>query len=337
MPKVSIIVPVYNVEQYLKRCVDSILAQTYVDFELILVDDGSPDECGNMCDEFAKKDGRIKVLHKENGGLSSARNAGIEVALGEYIGFVDSDDWVTSDMYEHLVDLVDAYKCEIASASYVFSNGESLLRQPEVKIKKYNSTEALHYYLQEGMSKRIADFPVCIKLYKKDLFDDIRFPEGQLYEDVATNFMLIKRASCYVKSNKICYFYYQNSTSITRGGFSTKDLDVIKVGKQLVDLASTEGNAEILKLAEVKNARSYFSLLTKIAAYGISDEMLIQKDVIKYLTDELRKNYWILMNSTMPFNRKIIMNALCVNINLVRNPVKIIRRMQSLISSNDKI
>ena len=102
MPKISIIVPVYNVEKYLEKCVRSILAQTFTDFELILVDDGSPDSSGAMCDQFAEQDQRVKVIHKENGGLSDARNAGIEIATGEYLGFVDSDDYIADDMYETL-------------------------------------------------------------------------------------------------------------------------------------------------------------------------------------------------------------------------------------------
>src|SRR4051794_4889210 len=118
MPKISIVVPVYKVEKYIKRCVDSILAQTYQDFELILVDDGSPDNCGKICDSLAKQDKRIKVIHKENGGLSTARNAGIDVAVGEYIGFVDSDDWVTKDMFEYLLNLIEDNECDISSVSY---------------------------------------------------------------------------------------------------------------------------------------------------------------------------------------------------------------------------
>lgn len=102
-PKISIIVPVYEVEPYIHKCVDSILAQTFTDFELILVDDGSPDNCGEICDEYEENDSRIRVIHKENGGPSSARNAGLNIAKGDYIGFVDSDDWIETDMYEMLI------------------------------------------------------------------------------------------------------------------------------------------------------------------------------------------------------------------------------------------
>ncbi len=327
MPRISIIVPVYNVELYLKRCVDSILGQTYKDFELILVNDGSPDNCGNICNELALKDSRVKVIHKKNGGLSSARNAGLDMAVGEYVGFVDSDDWITNDMYEHLIGLVDEYDCEIASASYVFSNGESVFNQSKIKINKYTRKEALYFYLFEGMSKRIADYPVWIKLYRRELFNDIKFPLDQLYEDVATNFSLIQKSSTYVKSNKVCYFYFQDSASITRGGFSERDFDVIKVGKQLVNLALEENDNDILQLAQMKSARSYFSLLTKIAVYGFVNSSNDEKKIIITLTKELRKHYWILMKSPMPINRKIILNLLIIHINCIKAPIKIIKTL----------
>lgn len=325
MPKISIIVPVYKVEKYLERCIKSILMQSYQNYELILVDDGSPDNCGNICDEFSKIDTRIKVIHKKNGGLSSARNAGLEIAKGDYIGFVDSDDWITSDMFEHLVELVETYRCEIASCSYTFSNGNVDINQPTITINKYDKKEALKLYLKTGMSSRIADYPVWIKLYKKELFRDIKFPENQLYEDVATNFELIQNVSSYVKSNKICYYYYQESNSITRGGFKHKDMDLFKVGDKLVELAAKEDNEQILKLAILKNKRSYFSALSKIAVYGFGDTFSDEKQLIQKFTEELRKNYWLLIKSEMPINRKIIMTLLCINLNCVKVPIKVLK------------
>ena len=117
---ISIIIPVYKTEPYLRKCVDSVLAQTYTNLEVILVDDGSPDDCGKICDEYAAKDSRVKVIHKENGGLSSARNCGLDVATGKYIGFVDSDDWIDPDMYETLLGLLLRYDADIAEGSYRF-------------------------------------------------------------------------------------------------------------------------------------------------------------------------------------------------------------------------
>ncbi|WP_410477473.1 glycosyltransferase family 2 protein [Paenibacillus sp. B2(2019)] len=330
VPKISIIVPVYKVEKYLKRCVDSILAQTYQDFELILVNDGTPDNCGIICDSFAAQDKRIRVIHKENGGLSSARNAGIEVAEGEYIGFVDSDDWITYDMFEYLLNLIEEYDCDVSSVSYILSKGEENIKQSKIEIKCYEGNDSLHNYLFEGMSKRIADFPVWNKLYKRHLFNEIRFPEGQLYEDGATNFMLLKRARKYVKSNKISYFYFQDGASITRRGFQNKDLEILIVGDQMVELALTVGDQEIIKLAKMKQARSYFSLLSKISLYGFTDKRSFKDKTVIELTQKLRSEYIFLLKSPMPLNRKFVMSLLCIHINLVKIPIQLYSKIKLL-------
>ena len=324
MPRISIIVPVYQVEKYLERCVNSILKQYYRDFELILVNDGSKDKSGEICDNLKKIDNRITVIHKENGGLSSARNAGLEIAKGEYVGFIDSDDWITEDMFEHLINLIDKYKCQIASCSYIFSNGNTVFKQPELNIKVFNKTEALIYYMQDGMENRISDYSAWIKLYSKELFKSTKFPIGQLYEDGATNFELIQKVDRYVKSNKICYYYFQDGESITRGGFKIRDIDLIKVGDDFIRLASAENNEKLMRLAVEKKARSYFSLLAKILVYGFSEECN-EQEIISNLTKELRKNYFILIKSNMPLNRKIIMTLLCINSRLTYIIMKKIR------------
>lgn len=323
MTELSIIVPVYKVEAYLERCINSILAQTYKNFEVILVDDGSPDKSGELCDRFAELDSRIKVIHKKNGGLSSARNQGIRAAEGKYIGFVDSDDWITNDMFEYLINLIKKYEADIASVSYILANEYTLINDKEIKVNVYNRNEALKYYMKEGMSNRIADYPVWIKVYKKELFDDIEFPEGQLYEDIATNFKLIQKTNRYVKSNKVCYFYYQDGTSITRSGFKMKDKDLFDVSDEVVYLAKLEGNEELLNLALLKRARANFSLLAKIAVYGFYDENEFDKKLVCELTSKLREDYKFLIKSMMPISRKFIMSILCIDYRIIRIPLKI--------------
>ena len=146
-PKISIIVPVYKVEKYIHKCIDSILNQTFKDFELILVDDGSPDNCGKICDEYAKKDSRVIVIHKENGGLSSARNSGLDIARGDYIGFVDSDDYIENDMYELLYNLCEENNCDISSCSSIihFPNKKVINGGHELII--HNKKEILGCFL----------------------------------------------------------------------------------------------------------------------------------------------------------------------------------------------
>ena len=213
-PIISIIVPVYKVEQYLSRCIDSILNQTFQDFELILVDDGSPDNCGEICDKYALKDNRIKVIHKENGGLSDARNAGLEIATGEYISFVDSDDVVHPQMYTRLYDLLQRTDAEIAQCEYTRFDKEiefqSLSGDAEEII--CTNVEALDLLIE---SNRFVP-PVWNKLYKRELFSNIRFPKGKIHEDEFTTYKLFYAANKIVYIDLPMYSYFINNGGIMR-------------------------------------------------------------------------------------------------------------------------
>lgn len=333
-PFLSIIVPVYKVEKYLPRCINSIINQEFKDYELILVDDGSPDKSGVICDAYARKDNRIRVIHKKNSGLGSARNAGLKIATGEYVGFVDSDDWISSDMYSFLTKVALKYKADIVASSYTLTKGSSKINQKKYYIKCLEGQEKLKFYLKFGMKYRVSDYSVCNKIYKLKLFKSIQFPEGQLYEDGATNFMLIKAANKYIKSNKITYYYFQDNNSIIRNGFKKQDYDLLLVSKQMVGLARAEGNPQLIKLSRMKEARSYFSMLSKVAAYGIQDDFDNPKETIQILTNKLRDNYVLLLKSPMPFNRKLIMTLLCLNIKLVSFPIKIFLMLKDTYRKN---
>ena len=223
---ISVIVPIYNVEKYLKRCIDSIITQTYKNLEIILVDDGSQDNCGNICDSYSAKDTRIKVIHKVNGGLSDARNAGIDVATGQYIAFVDSDDYVASNMYEILLDTIiknnaDLSICDFCSVS---ESGDITLKEPSVIEDGTYSGEKLleNKLLTENYWHWVVAWN---KLYKKSIFDNIRFPVGKLHEDeflIHKILMRCKIVACV--SNKLVY-YVQRDSSITGEGISIKTLD----------------------------------------------------------------------------------------------------------------
>lgn len=228
-PEISIIVPVYKVEKYLKKCVDSILNQTFKDFELILVDDGSPDNCGKICDEYAHKDSRVKVIHKENGGLSSARNAGLDIAQGEYIGFVDSDDWIEPDMYEILYKLIKKYKTNISICG---------IRTVKKNINTYNITPKVNHIIrlkrgkEEVLESRYSDnwisWSCCNKLYSRVKIKGIRFIEGIIYEDVPFSIEVFNQISSYVYTDKKLYNYLQIGESITRNKISNKHLSLLK-------------------------------------------------------------------------------------------------------------
>ncbi|MGJ0706244.1 glycosyltransferase family 2 protein, partial [Enterococcus avium] len=179
MCEISIIVPVYDVEKYLKKCVDSILNQTFKDFELILVDDGSPDNSGAICDQYAEKDSRVRVIHKENGGLSDARNAGIEVARGKYLGFVDSDDFVNEDMYKQLYTSIIENNADLSICGiFDLYEGKTPIKKTEKKLL-LNRNEAM-IMIFHGNEISVHAYN---KLYKKEIFESLRYPVGKYHED----------------------------------------------------------------------------------------------------------------------------------------------------------
>lgn len=229
MPKISIIVPVYKVEKYIEQCIDSILNQTFKDFELILVDDGSPDKCPEICDKYALKDERIKVIHKSNGGLSSARNAGIDIATGGYIGFVDSDDFIHNKMYETLYDYAIKHSADIAICNYKkFYSEENVTEnidiKPFIEIKEYSNIEALHQLYSENSGVFVGPWQ---KIYKKKLFKDIKFEEGRVYEDRLISHKLLYKSNKIIYIPQIFYFYRQRRGSIVNSPFKNKYSDLI--------------------------------------------------------------------------------------------------------------
>lgn len=206
---ISIIVPVYNVEKYLPRCVSSITAQTYKNLEIILVDDGSPDTCGEMCDAMALKDDRIKVIHKKNGGLSSARNEGLRAATGDYIGFIDSDDWIQEDMYEYLMDGIQKYDADISICQRIVikNNVESPVTLDKDYV--YDTDTAIRKLLDEEIMNAVWN-----KLYKREIVEGIYFPEGRNYESTAVTFQYIERAKKVANLRYGKYYYLQRDDSI---------------------------------------------------------------------------------------------------------------------------
>lgn len=223
----SIIVPIYNVESYLKKCIESILAQTYKEFELILVDDGSPDNCGKICDEYAKQDNRIKVIHKKNGGLSSARNAGLDKATGEYISFIDGDDFIEKNMYERMLQYLNKYKadiviCEVNDVDEEDNILDKKVRYTSKEAELMDATEAMRRYL---MGEWTASWD---KLYKRELFNEIRFPEGKINEDVAIMLHIFEQTGRIVYIKEALYNYRQRANSITTSHFSIKKFDALE-------------------------------------------------------------------------------------------------------------
>lgn len=270
-PLISVIVPIYNVEKYLARCVDSIVNQTYKNLEIILIDDGSPDRCPQMCDDYAEKESRIKVVHKKNGGLSDARNAGMAVATGEYISFIDSDDYVSDDFFECLLDVMNKENSDIVECSVVKFYEDNRFDEfsDDLSVKTYDT--------QDAMSALIAENPfhqhVWNKLYKTELVKDIPYAVGKLNEDEFWTYQVFGRANKVSKLNKTMYYYFQRNSSIMGVGYNIRRLDAL------------EGKANRQKYIE--NNFPDLSMQAKIDLYGSC--MFAYQSVLKFMSGADKK------------------------------------------------
>lgn len=211
--KVSIIVPIYNVEKYLKRCIDSILKQTYKELEIILVDDGSTDSSGLICEEYKENENRIKVIHKNNGGLSSARNAGLDIATGAYLTFIDSDDWIAENHIEQIMNALEAKSADIAVCGIVVIDGKTSNVYKSVdNICEFTSYDAIDNILMGGS----IDVSACNKVYKNEVFNNVRYPEGENNEDAAVIIDILSKVKKIVQIPDNSYYYYQRKGSISK-------------------------------------------------------------------------------------------------------------------------
>lgn len=290
---ISVVVPIYKVEKYLPKCVESICRQTYKNLEIILVDDGSPDQCGKLCDEYAKKDGRIKVIHKKNGGLSDARNAGIEVATGKYIGFVDSDDYIHPQMYEILYNGVKDNKADLSICKFININENEVIENHNIRNAKWvaltTDQEKFEYALGEFTT-------VCFtvawnKLYKSELFEQIRYPYGKIHEDEFTTYKTIDLAETVAYTEEELYYYVQRQGSIMDNGFDKRSLHRLEAYQERMALYSLTGRYQwyekILYLYRLFLLK-WTELLLKTNKENL--EWLIPYK--KYYNQQVLKNVW---------------------------------------------
>ena len=249
-PLISVIVPVYRVEEYLERCVKSILSQTYKNLEVILVDDGSPDQCPAICDACAEKDARVKVIHQENKGLSGARNAGIDAASGEYLGFVDSDDYVSPHFIEELYQLLQDTGCAIGQCRFSYVKGDGLAEEGDSAFCIYPG-ESLMEQLYGPEEKATCFVVAWNKLYRAELFKEtgIRYPEGRIHEDEATTYRLFHEAKKLAFLDRALYGYYtENGGSIT-SVFSAKRLQWLTAHEERIAFFKKNGYEKLLPAA----------------------------------------------------------------------------------------
>ena len=282
---ISVVVPIYNVEDYLVECIESILNQTYTEFELILVNDGSTDNSLEICNQYSKKDDRIKIVNKKNGGLSDARNAGIDVAKGEYIIFIDSDDFINKNMFKIMFDIAKSKNADIVQCNYKeFYNKEDIKDSSsinnEFKLKELTSIEALYGFYDEKKSG-----PTTVawnKLYKTALFEDIRYPYGKIHEDVFTTYKLIFKANKIVCTEEKLYYYRQRENSITTRKYNKKRLVVLEAIEERKKFMKDVVNNEELYNLELKNY--YCNMMSSYVKYKKSNPD--DKETLK----EIKKN-----------------------------------------------
>lgn len=285
---ISVIVPVFNVASYIDRCIVSIIEQQNVNMEIILVDDGSTDGCGEKCDEYAKKDKRIRVIHKKNEGLSSARNVGLGCARGEYIFFLDGDDYLAEDALLNMYACLNETDSDICEGviKAVDDSGCGFTVSKKISYKVFNKNDALEslMYLNDFTNS------ACAKLFRKNTIGEIRFPEKKLYEDLATTYKFFFNANKSVKLDQIVYYYYQNNDSIMHKQYSSKRLTAIDFASEQLDYCRSH-EQELISAAEYrltyecirvlnempffcKDSRRVFNILRKYRASVLGDKKL---------------------------------------------------------------
>ena len=304
LPLISVIVPVYKVEQYLDQCVQSITDQTYRNLEIILVDDGSPDNCGAMCDAWAEKDTRIRVIHKINGGLSDARNEGLKAAIGDLVGFIDSDDWIEPEMFQVLYNQMCSEKSDIASCGIVlfWENGRPEERLSIKGNAVLDTKAALKAIIEESWIKQ----PVCNKLYKRHLISQLVFPVGKTHEDAFWTYQAVAQARRVSVSDEMLYHYRQRDNSIMGSSYSLKRLDFIDAKKQMLAFLK-DRHPELVELASLHMLFGYIYAMEMSMQYLTGEE---QKTAFRIIRDALaeiqpvkpkheygiKNNIWIILS-----------------------------------------
>ena len=282
---ISIIVPVYNVEKYLKKCVDSIVNQTYKNLEIILVDDGATDNSGKICDELVELDNRIKVYHKKNGGLSDARNYGVERATGDYIGFVDSDDYIDAEMYEKLYEAIKKENVDVAECNLkiVYPEKTDLFTD-----QKYYQICNKQEYLEEYLKIEKIFGSACVRLTKADIAKKLKFPVGKLYEDTYYAYDLIGIVDKYVIVDNPYYNYLMRENSITNAKFNPRIFDLIEIVEKFH--TNVYKNYPSLKeAADCRKMYAYFSVLNSILLEEDFKNNSFYKQIIDYFKEEYTK------------------------------------------------
>lgn len=306
---ISVIIPVYNVEPYLRQCVDSVLNQTYRNLEIFLVDDGSTDNCSILCDQIAKIDPRVKVIHKENGGLSDARNAALDICTGEYVAFVDSDDYVEKDYIETLYTLLVDFDVDISVCSYYNLIDDIASPAEEQRIvEKYTKEQIIKFILTE----RLVSTTAWGKLFRRKLFCEVRFPKGRIYEDLFTTWKLVDQVDFVACTTIPKYYYRKNPYSIMNSKFSSKNVDILDAHYSLMDYVYKEF-PHLYKYAKWRFTRYNISYLYKAIMADYNDE-----NVKMIFKQNIRNNILSYLFSKYSVSSKLIGVLMCLNLKMIK-------------------
>lgn len=281
MPDISVIVPVYKVEEFIYRCVDSILCQSFQNFELILVDDGSPDGCGAICDSYAEMDSRIHVIHQKNGGLSAARNTGIDYVMANssspWLAFVDSDDWVHPDFLKVLYNTAEQTLCKISACGFFRTEGEAFPEEQDFSILSLSADDYYCGQLHDGVTAVAWN-----KLYHRSLFKKLRYPIGKLHEDEFTTYLAVYRAKRIGVTPAMLYGYYQNPEGIMRSDWNPRRMHVLEAFEQQIAFAKEQNNHRLLNKVAEQYIYSVYDHLNKAS-------VIYQKELRKKLREALKQ------------------------------------------------
>lgn len=307
---ISVIIPIYNVENYLERCIKSVINQTYKNFELILVNDGSQDRSGKICEEYAKKDSRIIVIHKKNGGLSDARNKGIDICKGDFITFIDSDDYVEKQYLEILYNAIKRENANISICSYrsIYENGR-VLKQRENFKKVLTAKETF----EEILYQKNFNVSAWAKMYEKKIFTNIRYPKGKIFEDAFTTYKLIAKADKVSVDLQIQYNYMIRNNSILTSSFNEKKLMLIDAYKEMgIFILSKYPDL----IYAVKRSQVYANIST-LRQMIYAENRLVEKE--KKIKKFIRKNKrYILFNNKSSVRDKIAVILISISIRLFK-------------------
>lgn len=302
MDLISIIIPVYKVEKYIHRCVDSVVNQTYKNLEIILVDDGSPDNCGKICDEYAEKDNRIKVIHKENGGLSDARNWGIDAATGEWLFFIDSDDWMHLETIKKLYDVVIENDASVGVSGFLKSYGGC--------VNVDTLTQVMMCTPKDLFIQKYAVFTVAwAKLYKKDCFQNIRYPVGKIHEDEFVTYRILFAQEKLAYIDQPYYAYFMNMEGLSKKQWTPNRMDAIDAIEERSIFFEKMGDADLI---EANDRIGFLVLVTnyrhaKELGFKRESRYLRRKVILKAIKSPRKlfseQNIWVLENFFPRFMR----------------------------------